>query len=80
MKREIIRTADGSKTIYLPEIDEHYHSVNGAIGESMHVFVEAGYQFCKNNPVSVFEVGFGTGLNALLTAIEAGKKIGRAHV
>lgn len=73
MKREIIRTADGSKTIYLPEIDEHYHSVNGAIGESMHVFVEAGYQFCKNNPVSVFEVGFGTGLNALLTAIEAGK-------
>ncbi len=73
MKREIIKTADGSKTIYLPGIDEHYHSVNGAIGESMHVFVEAGFIFCDANPVSLFEVGFGTGLNALLTAIEAGK-------
>lgn len=77
MKREIIRTADGSKTIYLPEMDEHYHSVNGAIDESMHVFIEAGYQFCKNNPVSVFEVGFGTGLNAMLTAMEA--EISRRH-
>jgi tRNA U34 5-methylaminomethyl-2-thiouridine-forming methyltransferase MnmC len=74
MKREIIQTADGSKTIYLPEIDEHYHSVNGAIGESMHVFVEAGFNFCDANPVSLFEVGFGTGLNALLTAIEAAKR------
>jgi tRNA U34 5-methylaminomethyl-2-thiouridine-forming methyltransferase MnmC len=73
MKREIIQTADGSKTIYLPDIDEHYHSVNGAIGESMHVFVEAGFKFCKADPATVFEVGFGTGLNAFLTAIEAGK-------
>jgi tRNA U34 5-methylaminomethyl-2-thiouridine-forming methyltransferase MnmC len=74
MKREIIQTADGSKTIYLPDIDEHYHSVNGAIGESMHVFVEAGFNFCDTNPVSIFEVGFGTGLNALLTAIGAAKR------
>lgn len=74
MKREIITTADGSETLYMPDLDEHYHSVNGAIGESEHVFLKAGFDFCTKNPVTVFEAGFGTGLNALLTAIRSEKE------
>jgi tRNA U34 5-methylaminomethyl-2-thiouridine-forming methyltransferase MnmC len=74
MKREVITTADGSVTLYLPDMDEHYHSVNGAIGESEHVFIKAGFDFCTRNPVTVFEAGFGTGLNALLTAMRSHKE------
>lgn len=72
MQNQIIKiTSDGSSTIYLPEMDEQYHSMNGAVTESNHVFIEKGYLFCtKKNPV-VFEVGFGTGLNCLLTAYRA---------
>jgi tRNA U34 5-methylaminomethyl-2-thiouridine-forming methyltransferase MnmC len=66
-------TEDGSHTLYLPEMDEHYHSVHGAIQESRHVFINAGFEACAAQQPCVFEVGFGTGLNALLTAIEAGK-------
>jgi tRNA U34 5-methylaminomethyl-2-thiouridine-forming methyltransferase MnmC len=66
-------TEDGSHTLYLPEMDEHYHSVHGAIQESRHVFINAGFEACVVQQPRVFEVGFGTGLNALLTAIEAGK-------
>lgn len=70
---QIINTSDGSHTIYLPEINEQYHSVNGAITESQYVYVGKGYNFSvQKNPV-VFEVGFGTGLNCLLTALEADK-------
>lgn len=65
---ELIITADGSHTIFVPELNEHYHSVNGAVQESNHVFIKAGYDFCKADPLRIFEVGFGTGLNALLTA------------
>jgi len=64
----IIVTSDGSHTIYLPEINEHYHSVHGAVQESEHIFLKAGFDTCKADPVNIFEVGFGTGLNALLTA------------
>jgi len=71
MKHRVITTADGSKTLYVPEMDEQYHSVNGALTESEHVFLNNGYLHHPANPVSVFEVGFGTGLNALLTAIKA---------
>jgi tRNA U34 5-methylaminomethyl-2-thiouridine-forming methyltransferase MnmC len=67
-------TADGSPTIYLPEIDEHYHSVNGAIQESKHVYIEAGLNQCPKNRIQVLELGFGTGLNAALTALEAQKR------
>ena len=74
MNHEIIVTADGSHTLFLPEMNEQYHSVNGAIAESNHVFIKNGYQFHKKaNPV-IFEVGFGTGLNCLLTALEAIKQ------
>ncbi len=67
---QLITTSDGSHTIYVPELDEHYHSVHGAIQESRHIFINYGFKFCKANPVKIFEIGFGTGLNALLTALE----------
>lgn len=66
----LIITSDGSHTIYIPELDEHYHSVHGAIGESKHIFINAGLNYCTNKSINIFEAGFGTGLNALLTALE----------
>jgi tRNA U34 5-methylaminomethyl-2-thiouridine-forming methyltransferase MnmC len=72
MKREVILTADGSKTIYIPEMDENYHSMNGAFQEAMHVFIQNGIRtFNQTEEITVFEMGFGTGLNALLTLVEA---------
>ena len=65
------QTLDGSHTIYIPEMDEHYHSTNGAIQEAIHIYIKKAFQYTSvQNPI-VFEVGFGTGLNALLTAMEA---------
>lgn len=63
-------TADGSVTLYRKDIDEHYHSIRGALAESRHVYVELGWNKISSvrQPVRVFEVGFGTGLNAALTA------------
>lgn len=71
MKLEIQMTADGSPTLFLPETDEHYHSVNGAVRESKHVYIEAGFKQCRKAEIHVLEMGFGTGLNVLLTALEA---------
>ncbi|MBD5287761.1 MAG: tRNA (5-methylaminomethyl-2-thiouridine)(34)-methyltransferase MnmD [Bacteroides sp.] len=70
MKVEIERTADGSPTLYRKDIDEHYHSVKGALAESTHIYVDLGWRKAWENRdrVRVFEVGFGTGLNAVLTA------------
>ena len=70
---EIINTADGSHTIYVPGMNEQYHSVNGAITEAEYVYVDKGYRFCDSPEPVVFEVGFGTGLNCLLTALESEK-------
>ncbi|GHT60865.1 hypothetical protein FACS189451_01720 [Bacteroidia bacterium] len=64
-------TADGSHTFFLPEMGEHYHSVNGAIQESKHVYLDAGFKQCGKPEIQVLEMGFGTGLNALITALEA---------
>jgi len=64
-------TDDGSHTLYIPSLDEHYHSHFGALTESKHIFIEAGLNFCKGDRISILEVGFGTGLNALLTALNA---------
>jgi tRNA U34 5-methylaminomethyl-2-thiouridine-forming methyltransferase MnmC len=71
----IIKTADGSHTLYVPELNEHYHSIHGAINESEHIFIRTGlHQVLKNkNEIAVLEIGFGTGLNAFLTCIEANK-------
>lgn len=69
--RNIVTTSDGSHTIYVPELKEHYHSIHGAVQESKHIFISNGFDVCKVDPVKIFEVGFGTGLNALLTAIRS---------
>ena len=74
-KPEIKITADGSHTLYVPSLDETYHSVHGAIQEALHVYINAGFNYFKNKPsLNVLEVGFGTGLNAFLTYQEAFKK------
>lgn len=70
---KIIITSDGSHTIYVPRLDEHYHSIHGAVQESNHIFIRNGFVCCKADPVSILEIGFGTGLNALLTAINSNK-------
>jgi tRNA U34 5-methylaminomethyl-2-thiouridine-forming methyltransferase MnmC len=68
-KLEIQLTADGSHTLFVPEMDEHYHSVNGAVQESYHVFIRAGLQQLRKEKVRILEIGFGTGLNAFLTLL-----------
>jgi tRNA U34 5-methylaminomethyl-2-thiouridine-forming methyltransferase MnmC len=78
MKTELLITEDGSHTLYVPEIDECYHSSHGAIQESRHIFIEAGLKMCFKNEINILEIGFGTGLNAFLALIEVekvGKKI-----
>ena len=75
----IVPTADGSKTIYSAHFGEHYHSTFGAKSESKHVFIEAGYLATTVDPVSVLEIGFGTGLNAWLTLQQAGKLHRNTH-
>jgi tRNA U34 5-methylaminomethyl-2-thiouridine-forming methyltransferase MnmC len=67
MNRSIIVTGDGSSTLYVPGLDEHYHSVHGALSESMHVFIGNGLNRIAKDPISILEIGFGTGLNACLT-------------
>src|SRR5690625_7893807 len=66
--REIVTTKDGSVTIYLPEWNESYHSKHGAIQEAYHVFINNGLRKLDlKHEISVLELGFGTGLNALIT-------------
>ena len=66
-------TDDGSTTIYLPEIDEHYHSVKGAITESRHIYRDCAFLHypSSDKTLRLLEVGFGTALNASLTAMTA---------
>ena len=69
---EFVKTADGSKTLYHQSIGEHYHSKHGAYQESLHVFCNTGLKFWLDGhggrQVSILEIGFGTGLNFLVTA------------
>lgn len=74
MKRIIEVTEDGSHTLFIPGMDEHFHSVHGAIQESMHVFIENGLRKCQNQKINILEIGFGTGLNALLSLLHKGEK------
>ncbi len=74
MKRKVIITADGSSTISVPELNEHYHSVNGAIAEAKHVYIITGFKEVEKDEISILEIGFGTGLNSLLTLIESEEK------
>lgn len=73
MKRNVIITGDGSTTIQIEEWNETYHSKHGAIQEAYHVFIDKGLRFCKGNTVNILEMGFGTGLNAFITLIEAAR-------
>ena len=77
MKRKIITTSDGSKTIQIEDWNEQYHSIHGAINEANHVFIKHGLLFycseIKDNQsegINILEIGFGTGLNAFLSLIE----------
>jgi len=67
MQQIIKITTDGSKTLFVPELNEHYHSTFGAVQESMHVFINAGLKQINKTEIRIFEMGFGTGLNVLLT-------------
>ena len=72
MHVELVVTGDGSHTLYNPRLKEHYHSTFGAIQESKYIFIGSGLlYFPDHSDLTVFEVGFGTGLNALLTLLEA---------
>lgn len=70
MKRNIIQTRDGSTSIHIEDWDECYHSRFGAIQEAQHVFINKGLSLFVNEPVSILEIGFGTGLNAFITFLE----------
>jgi tRNA U34 5-methylaminomethyl-2-thiouridine-forming methyltransferase MnmC len=67
---ELVKTVDGSDTLFVRELGEHYHSTFGAVQESMHIFINSGLRQCDQPVLNLLEVGFGTGLNAYLTALE----------
>ncbi len=73
MSVKIINTADGSNTLLNTVLNEFYHSIHGAIQESQHVYIESGFKEVAGikKDIFVFEMGFGTGLNAFLTALAA---------
>ena len=73
IKREIFLTEDGSTSIHLPEWDEQYHSKHGAIQEAYHVFIRSGLDLFQGD-IAILEIGFGTGLNAFITLLEAEKR------
>lgn len=90
MQRKIITTADGSKTIQIEEWNEQYHSIHGAIQEANHVYIKHGLLFCfqlrdsskekeTRKQLSILEIGFGTGLNAYLTLIQAEEHVRNIH-
>ena len=69
---ELVTSGDGSHTLFVPKLNEHYHSTHGAIQESRHIFIEAGFLKAMErwDEINLLEVGFGTGLNALLTGLQ----------
>jgi tRNA U34 5-methylaminomethyl-2-thiouridine-forming methyltransferase MnmC len=76
---ELITTDDGSHSLYLSALDETYHSRKGAINESNYVFISQGLRHFKGPHIHLLEIGFGTGLNALLAALEVKEKGGTIH-
>jgi tRNA U34 5-methylaminomethyl-2-thiouridine-forming methyltransferase MnmC len=76
--RELRITEDGSHTLYVKALDEPYHSIHGSIQESMHVFINQGFNQINHSPLHILEIGLGTGLNVLLT--EAASQISGAEI
>jgi tRNA U34 5-methylaminomethyl-2-thiouridine-forming methyltransferase MnmC len=75
MSLSIKQTHDGSYTLFNEELNEHYHSIHGALQESLHVFIKKGLQhFNPNAKLAILEIGTGTGLNALLTIVNAAQR------
>ena len=79
MKREIKTTSDGSKTLYISNLNENYHSHHGALQEARHVFIDNGLKTVQNYEINILELGFGTGLNVLVT-IDEFLKTDKNHV
>ncbi|MFK8045133.1 MAG: tRNA (5-methylaminomethyl-2-thiouridine)(34)-methyltransferase MnmD [Crocinitomicaceae bacterium] len=74
MKRIVVDTEDNSKTLLIDNTEVTYHSRHGAFTESTHIFLENGLKyFAGEDKITVFEMGFGTGLNAILSAVYAQK-------
>lgn len=71
---ELVITEDGSHSLRDMRTGETYHSIHGAVQESRHIFIDRGLLCATTNTPEVFEVGFGTGLNAFLTWIEAERR------
>ena len=79
MERAIKTTNDGSKTLYINELNENYHSHHGALQEAKHVFINNGIKLLENYEINILELGFGTGLNVLVT-IDEFMKTDKNHV
>ena len=75
MKRKIVETEDGSKTIHIEDWNETYHSIHGAVQEAFHVFINNGLNFYKQKEkqIKILEIGLGTGLNSFITLLESEK-------
>lgn len=76
---QLEKTADGSYTLFVPELDEHYHSIKGALTESEHIFINMGLKHSSVTEPHVLEIGFGTGLNAFLSLLEADRSQRKVH-
>lgn len=76
---ELEQTADGSYTLYVPELDEHYHSVKGALTESQHIFIDMGLKHSTVTEPHILEIGLGTGLNCFLTLMTAKETQRKIH-
>jgi len=74
-----VLTDDGSTTLFIPELNEHYHSIHGAVQESLHIFIREGYEQMRNFPARIFEAGLGTGLNAFLTYLASERNGSSVH-
>ncbi|MEC5156425.1 tRNA (5-methylaminomethyl-2-thiouridine)(34)-methyltransferase MnmD [Chryseobacterium sp. MP_3.2] len=70
MQREIRTTSDGSKTLFIKDLNENYHSQHGAVQEAVHVFIDNGFKLIYDCEINILELGFGTGLNVLVTINE----------
>ncbi|WP_027377295.1 tRNA (5-methylaminomethyl-2-thiouridine)(34)-methyltransferase MnmD [Kaistella palustris] len=70
MEREVRTTSDGSKTLFISDLNESYHSHHGAVQEAQHVFIKNGLNLVETYEINILELGFGTGLNVLVTINE----------